>query len=693
MRFPSCALLVLVLACSAAHADVSQEEWIPLAGDEHPAPALVSSHDLGVGAVELEIDLAGLVRSDLETKGGRFSRLNVVDAGVQGKVGRMELPALRLIIAIPYGADPTLSVQSEEVVELSFQELGITAPIVPVQAPVEKLPGARERAAFDMDPAAYETDAYQLEAAVALGQVGAIRGHRFVALELSPVDVNPVRQRVRILRSTSVRIDVSDCDLQKTKERAQRYSSRAFDGLKARVLLGPSLRTRDLNGMPNPPRLLIITEPGWAGNANLLAYVDWKRAKGFRPELVTTGTTGTTKEAIKNYIQNAYDNWAIPPTSVLLVGDTGGIPNWVGSTTNNPATDLNYTMLEGDDYFPDIEIGRWSVADATDLNNIASKSLSYEQVGWTGNDTWEKYAVFMASNDNYSITEATHNYVISNYLQPDGYSYDRLYCHTYGATTQQVANAHNAGRSLSIFSGHGDVTYWADGPVFYQSNVNSLTNTVYPFVQSYACLTGQYTAAECFSETWIRATRGAIGMMASSVYSYWTEDDILEKRAMEGFCATVNAGEENQTWPGGMMNYAKLRYYAHFGNISTTRRYFEMYNIMGDPTINLWTAVPSAMTVTHDATMGIGAASFDVTVSNVGDWVLICVHDENDEVYATEYLFANGTASLDLGAGASTVGTLHVTVTGHDRVPYQTTIPITAPSGPHVVYAGSTILG
>ena len=103
----------------------------------------------------------------------------------------------------------------------------------------------------------------------------------------------------------------------------------------------------------------------------------------------------------------------------------------------------------------------------------------------------------MASQDNYGISEGTHNYVVANYMDPAGFTCLKLYCHTYSATTQQVRDAFNTGQLYGIFSGHGSVTSWADGPPFTQSHVNGLTNYgMYPFVASFACLTGQYTYAE-----------------------------------------------------------------------------------------------------------------------------------------------------------------------------------------------------
>ncbi|MEO0249679.1 MAG: hypothetical protein ABIN58_09140 [candidate division WOR-3 bacterium] len=54
-----------------------------------------------------------------------------------------------------------------------------------------------------------------------------------------------------------------------------------------------------------------------------LAKVLARRGKGF---------------VVTELIQNAYDSWPIPPTAVLLVGDTGGIPHWVGIGADSPAT-------------------------------------------------------------------------------------------------------------------------------------------------------------------------------------------------------------------------------------------------------------------------------------------------------------------------------------------------------------------
>jgi hypothetical protein len=687
-------VLALCLTCSAVFAS-SAEGWIALNGVSRQAPPLLEVRAATPAGIDMNFQLAGFVRMPMATRGGDFTRLTVDDGGVWGDIGHPELPVIRKLVSIPYGAEPSLEILSMDMQTMTFDELGIATPIFPVQAPIEKIPGALENAPFNYDATVYATDAYQLSAMVKLGEVGIIRGHRYVELIIYPLDINPVTHQVRTLNSTTLRITLAGSDMELTRAKEARYSSLPFNILTDRLLVKTSMdnEIRDLNGMPEPPLLLIITEPTWQNNADLLNYVAWKFDKGFRPVFVTTTQTGSTTTLIKAYLQNAYDTWPIPPTFVLLIGDSGPIPAWTGSGEGTPKTDLNYSMLEGSDYLPDIDLSRWSVADVTDITNIITKSRTYEWNTMTGGvANWQKKAVFMASEDNYTVSEGTHNFVISTYLQPDGYTSDKLYCHTYSATTAQVTTAHNAGRSLSTYSGHGAETYWADGPVFYQSNVDALTNTVYPYVQSYSCLTGTFTyTSECFMETWIRDDHGAVGAMGATVTSYWTEDDIFEKRVFEGFCANVNAGEENQTWMCGMMNYGKIRYYAYFGNTSTTRRYFEMYNVLGDGSIDIWTAIPSTITVNHDAVLFVGMTTFNVAVSGMSDWALVCIHDEAGQIYASQYLFGDGTAVMDLGSGASNPGTLHITVTGHDCNPYQTTIPISVQSGPYVITTNEVI--
>ena len=105
---------------------------------------------------------------------------------------------------------------------------------------------------------------------------------------------------------------------------------------------------------------------------------------------------------------------------------------------------------------------------------------------------------------------------------------------------------------------------------------------MYPLVCSFACLTGDYSQSECFAETWLRtAGKGAVAVWASSVNSYWDEDDVLETKLFQAIY-----GEELTTFGEATLR-AKQLLPAILGAGGDTRRYFEQYNLFGDPTAML----------------------------------------------------------------------------------------------------------
>jgi len=324
-------------------------------------------------------------------------------------------------------------------------------------------------------------------------------------------------------------------------------------------------------------KYLIITAPTF--ETGMQQFVTHKISKGFEVDMFNTNVTGTTTTAIKSFIQQRYNNPSTKPEYILLVGDVAQIPAWIGSGEGTPRTDLNYVQLEGADYFADVFIGRFSIANVTELQNAINKSVYMENfIG-----TLTKKNIYMSSTDNWQITEGTHNYVIDQYFGPAAYTNLKLYTHTYGATTQQLINALNDNQIFAIYSGHGSETSWADGPPLNQSQVNALTNTWYPFVYSFACVTGSYHIAECFGETWLRTDNGASTFYGSSVNSYWDEDDILERRLIKAMF------EDGLTRVTPMFDMGKIYLVNHYGGGvtqgSTMLRYLEMYNLMGDPSI------------------------------------------------------------------------------------------------------------
>ena len=566
--------------------------------------------------IELTIDTPAFHFTSITTEQGSFATIDISDEGSTTTIGEAKLPLIHKMIEIPFGANPTVLIEKISWKSTSLQELGLPARIVPVQASVQKIPDAPQQ--FVLNDNAYTVHAFVPTDVVRIVSVGEMRGRRVALVEISPVQYNPSSGELKLLTSCKLQINLAGSNMKQTTEKRERYTSPSFESLFQSAVVNYNQYNAINQNTRNQGGYLIIVYDSFY--TQIQPFKTWKQTEGYTVTVTNTSQIpgGITTQNIKNYITNAYNTWSPPPSFVLLVGDTGQIPTWTGSATGT-CTDLYYVTITAGDYFPDIFIGRFPAATAAQVTVMVDKTLWYEQGNYPSAAL--KKAVFMASDDNYQVSEGTHNYVINTYLAPNLYSCDTLYYHE-GATTQQVKDAINNGRLLAVYSGHGSETSWADGPPFSQSDINSLANNgLYPFVCSHACLTNQFTVGECFGETWLRApNKGAMVYWGSSDYTYWDEDDILERGMFSSWW------DEGLELVGQMTDRALYHVYQYYGGGGNSQYYFEAYNVLGDPSVHIpamhfipvndvgVTEITSPALTTHAGTQSVIA-----TVRNYGN--------------------------------------------------------------------------
>ncbi len=109
----------------------------------------------------------------------------------------------------------------------------------------------------------------------------------------------------------------------------------------------------------------------------------------------TTSQTGSSASSIKNYIEDAYDNFDPAPEYVSLIGDVGGsysIPTYYegfghNSYGNECEGDHPYSQLDGNDLLPEVLIGRMSIRSSSELTTVVYKILNYEKATYLDNYT------------------------------------------------------------------------------------------------------------------------------------------------------------------------------------------------------------------------------------------------------------------------------------------------------------------
>jgi len=638
--------------------------------------------------------LSGFDLRKVSTEKGDFVSLTAIGGDKTSREGYPELPVERFLIEVPYGAAPVLYVSDAEYTDYDLKSLGYGFPVLPRQPSLVKLPDARRPFAFD--EGFYGTDCFYPSELVENQGESYLRAHRVITILVQPIQYNPAKGTLRVYSRFSLLVKTSDGLNAATVKEHERTWSGSFEAFLSGKIINYPLYAVSEPKSSSSEGLLIITHSNF-NTAALQDYAELKRKWGYKVQVATLAETGATAAQIKSYIQNAYNTWSDPPLSfVMLVGGYEFVPA-TSMTVGDSATktDLYYATTSGGDILPDVHLARMTVDKADELSAILARFTNYLLANLSAT-AWIDWISYSGTCDTgmYPVAEGTHNYCVANYTSPWGYKGDfpsspqnggdKLYCITYGADAADILQRVDQGRSILTHSGHCGPGLWA-GPYIYISDVNGLTNgEMTPFVVGHCCQSNQWeSSTEVIGETWLK--KAAIGYWGSVDYTYWDEDDLLQKYWYKEVFA-------NGFFRVGVFtDLAKIDFFNNPGGSSLVTYYMEEYNMNGDPTVEIWTRQPSAMTVAHPPVAVVGASSFEVSVTQGGTPVagaLVCLYKPDENLHEVATTNSSGTASVLISPAVSTPGTMSLMVTKHDMKPYKADLNVIVPDGPYLVYQG-----
>ncbi|OPL19823.1 MAG: hypothetical protein AVO35_02290 [Candidatus Aegiribacteria sp. MLS_C] len=517
--------------------------------------------------IVLDLSASQPVFRTLPIRGENFTMVWMEGSESLSEFSLPRVPVYRTWIEIPLEATVEVSISGETVTELA-------GPAWPIQPGIMSAPKNRPRDAFTMelDPGVYSRGTVFPQEWVRVVHAGQMRGRNLALVEVLPFRWDPSDNSCRLLSEATISLDFHGSNLAATYASASRYYAPPFE----QILSGLAVNYGTFeSGTDTPPAPYLIVGHEDFVTTGMNDFVTWKESQGFEVTMVDLSVTGSSSSEIEAYILDAIENWTNPPVYVLLVGDTPYLPG-NSATEYSGVTDLYYVTLDDGGYQPDAFIGRFSVTSVGQTVLMADRVIDYEQTV-SGSTPWVQNTCWIASSDNYSVSQGTHNYCIDTYLDPLGYTWDKVYPHEGGTAADAIASI-NGGVSMLTFSGHGSQTSWGDMS-FGSSDFNQLTNgDMLPGVLSHACLTGDYETGTAWCETWTRtADRGGLWFWGSVPSSYWDEDDIQEKGEYDYFLG------QGIHWPMGFLNGGKLSVFEYYSGGGRTHYYYEGYNLMGDP--------------------------------------------------------------------------------------------------------------
>ncbi len=664
---------------------------------------LLSSNPSGL-SVQYNVGTVGY--QNVDTNQGIFTDLYIDGYTTTNTTGLPKLPLMRQIIRVPLNATilPRLVTNSSTVVTLSNN--GINSWILPRQESVSKSVDAAT-VPFIIDRDFYNGTGWTSEPSVKVEEIGMMRGARLVALDFTPVQYNPSLAQLQIITSATVEIVFEGADWAATEDMYNRYYSPVFESVLSQSIFNYATQRTSLDRYPLG--MIIVTPQSYV--ATLQPFINWKKIQGYTVTVATTDVTGTTTSSIKTYLQNIWNSatTANPaPSYLLIVGDTPQIPAWSGSTSGDHVTDLNYVRLQGTDYVPEMYFGRFSAINTTQVQAYVDKTLQYEMYTMPDPAYLANTVLIAGQDPNYGhshgdgqINYGATNYFGSSTTTPYGPYQIRNQMYPYSvsgnAESQIIANM-NTGVGFINYTAHGSDVSWAD-PTLTVSNVNALTNTNKYFIAiGNCCLTSAFDTGECFGEAFTRGTnKGAVVYIGGTDSSYWDEDyywavghkppvvfsgsPYIANRIGAYDAVFHSHNEAFADWGStmGSMNFmGNLAVTA--SNSSRINYYWEIYSIMGDPSLVPYMGLPTINNAQYSPNVQIGVGTMQITAE---PFTLVAV-SQNNITHGTGLTDASGSLTLNF-TPFSTPGQALLVMTRSQRQPIIANLTVTSSSGPYLL--------
>ena len=486
------------------------------------------------------------------------------------------LPFVNQYIAVPRGAKVSIEVKEKASKTLQNVELLPAAPL--------QMNGEDERPNLHWNVDIFGKDADFPSENVTIAQTTQIRGLDVAMISVTPFRYNPVWKTLEVLYDMDIEVHFEGGDGQFGNPR---YHHPAWDHILRDLVINSDMLPEAhyyehlnevlLNREEGCEYLIIVPD-----DSTFIAWADTLKAfrtkQGILTKVVTASDCGSNEaEDIRNYILNAYNNWAIPPAAVLFLGGNQknsnfGLKPFIYTMPHNDwevyhyPTDNPFADMNGDS-IPDLAISRFAAYNANECETLVKKAIDYELNPPTDPHYYDHPVITSGYEEDkwFMITsQITHNYLRDrlgkhpsniymkyywvdqnptppdsiwstdsntpaalDYFGPNGTSYIPM---SLGGLdnwidefndTQVLIDAINEGGFLTFFRDHSNRELWAC-PIFETSDILQLQNKRPTFVLSIGCLTSDYwhTEGNGFSELFCKTNAGAVGLIGANSVTY-----------------------------------------------------------------------------------------------------------------------------------------------------------------------------
>ena len=579
-------------------------------------------------------------------------------------VGLPELPTYTFNYSIDYNYDYEVSLNENDYTIHENIDLYPSQPIYNVN----------QDKAFIKNSQIYNKDEIYPETKIS-SKRSSIRGYDLLTVELTPYEYNPKTKQLKVFNNLEVVISESNL---RTTDSNRTPRSRIFENIYQNSVINND-DYQDTRSFQKPS-VLYICGGNIASSPYLNPLVEWRHKQGYVVNVVSTSQTGSNTTDIKNYITNAYNNWQNPPEHVCLIGDANGsinVPTYTvyggnGWSSAQGEGDHPYTLIEGNDLLPDLSIGRISIRSTTELITAINKIIGYEK-NYSGETDWLNRMALVGDPSDSGISTIITNQYIEQIAETHGGITDIET--QYGGSNYDdfMVNQINEGVAYLNYRGFYGFSNFTTNDVAQLNNGYKLS-----FISTITCGTGSFaTETTCMTESLYRAgtsvsPRGAVAVVGTAQsYTHTAFNNIVNMGIFDGIFLheSSTAGEAHI--------YGKLAIDEIYPQNPNDNVYlFQTWNnLLGDPSLQLWTSAPETMVVQHNQMVINGSDNFQVSVtSETGspiEGVIVTLSTDYHSfggILESQHTNANGVADFNLPSTMNS-GNINVTSRKQNYIP------------------------
>lgn len=618
-----------------------------------------------------------------------YDMVGLKDGSYVAELGKPMLPSKEIRIALPSG----MIVKSVWVADATQEEIPGEFNIFPAQPPIRTGLSEKDVDFVEPDQRTYtSTQPYPSNLAEFIRQSD-LAGQGIAAVKLYPLQYVPVKKKLTLHTSLTLVIEgvggyeCGDYLSPNISEKGRKTYEEMVKHMvqnPGEVELNAAFKLSTSLVPPGGPfDHVIITSTAYAPYFQPL--VDWHTQKGVKDTTITTSwiysnySGSNYQEEIRNFIIDANSTWGT--TYFLLGGENGTVPfEYRTYYQENTASDQYYSDFD-DDWVHEVFVGRASVGSTTEINTFINKVLKYEKDPPRTNYPLDVLLIGM------DLDPSTHAEYLKNnldvYYIPSRFNVTTVYDSDGGNHKSAAITALNAGQNLVNHADHcyinviGTGDYW-HGWGIYSSDVSALINNdQMSVVVSLGCHPNRMDASDCIAEYFVIQNPNQAGVaFTGNTRDGW------------GYVGSPISlsGKLDQQWWVGLFSRNKYNLGQtlvdskhHFSTSQSIEKHCEWtFNLLGEPEMPIWTDEPDSFKVAHPSSLPPGPSSFSVHVEDATtdasvNQAYVCLWKEND-VYLTGYTNSSGDVTFD--PFPSTLGTMHVTVTKQNYLPYQQEVEV-----------------